>query len=111
MSDVATAEAISPDQVKVAREDQIPIEVFNAINTLITKNINGDRAIVYQDDIVQRVCSMMEIERNQFDFGSWLDIEDIYRARGWKVEYDRPAYNESYRAHFIFTAIKRRRKY
>lgn len=32
----------------------------------------------------------------------WLDIEDVYRAEGWIVDYDKPAYNQSYRAYFVF---------
>ena len=30
------------------------------------------------------------------------DIEDIFREAGWKVTYDKPAYNESYDAYFKF---------
>ena len=33
---------------------------------------------------------------------NWLDIEDIFREAGWKVTYDKPAYNESYDAYFKF---------
>jgi len=37
-----------------------------------------------------------------FDKG-WLNIEPMYRAAGWKVVYDKPAYNESYEPTFTFT--------
>lgn len=33
----------------------------------------------------------------------WLDIEPIYRKAGWKVEYDKPGYCETYDANFTFT--------
>lgn len=33
----------------------------------------------------------------------WLDIEPIYRKEGWKVEYDKPAYYETYDANFTFS--------
>lgn len=37
-----------------------------------------------------------------FDKG-WMDIEPIYRKSGWRVEYDKPAYNETYPATFTFS--------
>ena len=37
-----------------------------------------------------------------FDNG-WLDVEEAHRAAGWRVEYDKPAYNESYDAFFVFS--------
>ena len=32
----------------------------------------------------------------------YLDVEDAYRKRGWIVDYDKPAYNETYDAFFEF---------
>ena len=29
-------------------------------------------------------------------------IEPLYREKGWNVEYDKPGYNEFYKARFIF---------
>lgn len=34
----------------------------------------------------------------------WLDIEAMYRARGWQVKYDRPGYSETYQPVFEFEA-------
>ena len=36
----------------------------------------------------------------------WLDVEDIYREQGWNVEYDKPTYNETYDAYFVFSVKK-----
>jgi hypothetical protein len=36
----------------------------------------------------------------------WMDVEPVYRKAGWKVDYDRPGYNESYEAHYTFTERK-----
>lgn len=36
----------------------------------------------------------------------WLNFEGAYRRAGWKVEFDKPGYNESYPATFKFTAYK-----
>ena len=32
----------------------------------------------------------------------WLDVEEVYRKAGWKVEYDKPGYCEDYEAYFVF---------
>lgn len=32
-----------------------------------------------------------------------LDVEELYRASGWKVEYDKPAYCEDFEAYFKFS--------
>jgi len=40
--------------------------------------------------------------RSEIINNGWLNIEEAYRAADWEVEYDKPAYNETYRAHFIF---------
>jgi hypothetical protein len=32
----------------------------------------------------------------------YLNFEELYEAQGWKVVYDKPAYNESYKANFTF---------
>ena len=36
----------------------------------------------------------------------WLDIEPVYRKVGWKVDYDCPAYCETYEANFTFKIPK-----
>ena len=37
---------------------------------------------------------------------NWLDIEPIYRKEGWIVDYDSPAYCETYEANFTFEKPK-----
>jgi hypothetical protein len=85
----------------------IPDFIIEAVNTLIKKKWDGKKALIKQDDILAIVSSNNEdsdkpSRRTIFD-NNWLDFEDIYREVGWKVEYDKPAYNESYDAYFKFT--------
>ena len=42
------------------------------------------------------------LNRNEIFNKGWLNIEEVYRSAGWKVNYDKPAYNESYDAYFTF---------
>jgi len=41
-----------------------------------------------------------------FDRG-WLDVEDLYRISGWRVEYHKPGYNETYEPTFEFQSTLR----
>lgn len=93
---------IRPDEID--QKDNIPEFVLVVFNELIAKNYRNGRAEIYQDDIVDELLrrSPEPLSRREIYDNHWLDIEDVYRASGWKVEYDSPAYNESYRAFFIF---------
>lgn len=95
-------EPISPSDVKKF----IPDFIIETVNKLIMEKWDGDKAIILQDDIMDKVSSNdpdndKPSRREVFDKG-WLDFEPLYRERGWKVEYDKPAYNEFCKAKFIF---------
>ena len=95
-------EPISPNDVKKF----IPDFIIETVNKLIVEKWDGNKAIILQDDIMDIVSSNdaddgKPSRREIFDKG-WLDFEPLYREKGWKVEYDKPAYNEFYKAKFIF---------
>jgi len=117
-----TVEPLKPEDVVNAKKYQIPDEVFEAFNVLIAKNFYNYSAAFTQDEAVEEILrnlrtSDLEIlkdlkdrkdtslKRVIFD-NHWLDIEEIYRKAGWKVTYDKPAYNESYDANFDFEKKK-----
>jgi len=94
---------ITPDEIK----HEIPDFIIEAVKTLLKKKWDGKKAIIEQNDILAIVSSNDEDDgkpsrRTIFD-NNWLDFEDLYREVGWNVEYDKPAYNESYAAYFKFT--------
>ncbi len=43
-----------------------------------------------------------KVSRESIIANHWLDVETHYQAAGWKVAYDKPAYNENYPACFTF---------
>jgi hypothetical protein len=97
---------ISPDNIVEAKLKTIPDEVIQVFNDLIVRKWNGSSSCIKQDDIITEIqtklaCGLQEIFDNK-----WLDVEDAYRAEGWVVEYDKPAYNESYAATFEFKKKK-----
>ncbi len=99
-------EPIRPDEVVSLKATQIPDQVIGVFNTLIAENWKGDRAAIKQDLVMERLESLA-IPRHLAFANHWLDVEDVYRAAGWVVEYDKPGYNEDYDAFFVFSAGKK----
>ena len=95
---------ITPDQVSKRKIDVIPSQVIDIFNDLIALRWNGTSATVYQQEVQEKIASALGVEGHEVYAKGWLDIEPIFRDAGWKVEYDRPGYNENYKAHYIFTA-------
>ena len=91
---------ITSDEVVTAKGEIMPDFVKEIINDLIVKNWKVNRACVYQKDIVAKLRDADS--RDPFAEG-WLDFEPIYQEAGWNVEYDKPGWDETYDAHFIFT--------
>jgi len=99
---MAHVEAIAPHEVASTLKASMPDAVLESFNALIAENFNGRSATVYQKDVVSRLESLGHSRSKIFDKG-WLNVEDIYRAQGWKVTYDKPGYCESYDANFSFS--------
>lgn len=97
---------ISPQEVN----HEIPDCIIEAVNMLINKKWDGHSVTIYQDEILEIVSvenpepdyNGDKLPRKEIFDNHWLDIEPLYRKQGWDVEYDKPGYNESYRAYFIF---------
>ena len=106
---------LSPSAMRKAQSQYIPTFVFRAINKLIALNLNakGTSATFKQKDLILEIIVAQPgpvLESEQFaasgrqiiDRG-WLNFESAYEQLGWKVTYDRPAFNEQYEATFTFT--------
>ena len=97
------SKAIGPKDLAAFKAATIPDFVFDVVNELLAEKWNGSTAIIKQKDIVFRICwGTGEVPSSVLDRG-WLNFEDIYREKGWRVEYDKPGYNESYDAFFEFS--------
>lgn len=86
----------------------IPKQVFDVFNELIAAaGGSKEKTVITQDVVVKRILSKMpDVTRAQvFDRG-WLNVEDVYRAEGWTVEYDKPAYSDDYEAYFVFSRAR-----
>lgn len=107
-----TIKPISPTEVGAAKAVLHPIAIA-VFNDLITRYWNGERAVIKQEDVVQELVKRtaprpssedenIRARRTIFEQG-YLNIEEVYRAAGWTVKYDRPGWDENYPAIFTFT--------
>lgn len=113
------SKAISPAGVAAYKAQSFPDYVFEAFNELIAANFSNGYADVKQKDVIARMMQiandhsqLSEDEANRLELldrsmifaRGYLNVEEVYREQGWKVAYDKPAYNESYDAYFTFKA-------
>lgn len=99
---------ISPDDVAEYKAKIFPNYVIQAFNDLIASKSTGSGEItIKQCDAITKIIEYagkqgVELERSKIFQEGWLNVEEIYRAAGWRVDYDKPSYCESYEAFFKF---------
>jgi hypothetical protein len=98
----AKVEPITPSQAAKQKQQELPGEVIEAFNSMIALNFDGSSATVLQKDVVAKIMEKMGLRKVSQVKNCWLDIEPVFRAAGWSVKYDKPAYCESYDAYFVF---------
>jgi len=96
---------ITPQEVIEQKIKNIPDKVIDCWNKAIVRQCKGGSSYttIFQSEIVGLLADAMEVSREAVFASGWLDIEPIYRAAGWKVEYDKPGYNETYNAYYTFS--------
>lgn len=95
---------IKPSEVAQHKKSYIPEKVIDSFNFLIAKHWEGKSARFTVDEIIDEILKRdPTTPRDEIFRRKWLDVETIYREQGWRVEYDQPAYCESYPAKFTFT--------
>lgn len=95
-------EPIRSENIAEAKEKYFPDVVINTWNEIIAKKYSGGYAKILQDEIAALLVERLGMSRNEVFNNNFLDIEDLYRSYGWKVDYDKPGFNESYPASFTF---------
>lgn len=93
---------IRPSEVVKAKP--IPDTVITTFNNFIAQNFLHNQSCFKLNDIVDHLVKKYGYTTNEIFNKHWLDIEDLYESFGWKVIFDKPAYNESYDATFTFVA-------
>lgn len=101
---------ITPESMVFLKKKIMPDFVIEAFNYLIAKNWTGNSSTVTQDEAVDEILKLSrndELVRKMVFDNNWLEIDDIYKSEGWAVSFDKPAYNESYSAHWEFKKGRR----
>jgi hypothetical protein len=93
---------ISPKDIARTKAAKFPPEVIEIFNELIAMHYSSGTARVYQREAMALIKSRLNVEERVIVDKGWLSVEEIYQAMGWEVRYDKPAYNESYPAYYIF---------
>lgn len=112
---------ITPKEVTEKKKELIPSEVIEAFNEMIAQNYSVGVASFTQDEVLKLAVSKLQISRivdgeqpppapikSEIFNKHWFDIEEIYEKAGWKVEYDKTAYNETGPDVFRFTKKRTR---
>jgi hypothetical protein len=115
---------ISPAEARQLKAHVLPDFVFRAFNACILKHFDGKVATFDQDEVIKQIqdewrrtgaatideagCGDRLTSREAIFENKYLDVELAYEQLGWKVLYDKPAYNESYAAYFTFHAKNER---
>jgi hypothetical protein len=95
--------SVAAKKAQKAKESNIPPEVIKIFNKLIVKNLNGNRAIIEQEEAILTISSEMNVPRQTIFDLNYLNVESIFRKEGWRVEYDKPGFNEFYEPTFTFS--------
>lgn len=94
----------TPHDAANARLESMPACVINAFNYLLARYYFAGKAHITEEMAIDEIIAFSnnrlaspEVRKRRY-----LDVEDIYREYGWEVEYKRPSYDESFKAHYIF---------
>lgn len=82
----------------------IPDEVIEVFNELISKNYRNGSATIKNKEIVPLIASRLNISTNLVYENHYLDVESIFRKVGWIVKYEQATYGDSdFDAYFKFS--------
>src|SRR3954470_22754707 len=93
---------IKPSEVVDKMEETIDSNLLQAINNLIVKNWTGSSAHFAVSDVLNELNKLKEYDTLEIKSFS-ANFPPVYKKAGWKVDTDRPGYNESYETNWTFT--------
>lgn len=99
---------LTPEEVASQKEHQIHPQIIASINELLVTHYIPGTITIKQQEILDLFLGRTSEDwtLNRVFKEKQLNIESVYKKYGWKVEYDKPGFNESGEAFFKFTPIK-----
>jgi len=93
----------TPAEAKASQANYIPDEIITVVNSFLAQRASSKSINITQEEVIEALKEL-EFNISQLFSKNMLDFEAAYRKAGWKVEYDKPAYNETHAAYWTFTA-------
>ena len=94
---------VTPQDIAAAKGARLPEESIDVFNDLIVRDFNGMAARVIQGEAAELIAERPGTTVEEVFRRGLLDVEEVYRAAGWSVSYDKPGFNETYPAYFVFS--------
>lgn len=110
-TDTSSGEPFSPGDVFAVHKKNkgfIPVEMFEAVNELLTEKASGSIYItIHQKEIIERFKQKIEEAEKICDIKEafkkhWFDFEPYYEDAGWEVQYESPGYCETGPTYYRF---------
>jgi hypothetical protein len=94
---------VTPQDIAAAKGARLPEEVIDVFNDLIVQGFSGSSSQVVQGEAAELIAERLGTTVEEVYKRGLLNVEEFYRAAGWNVRYDKPGFNESYAAFFVFS--------
>jgi acyl carrier protein phosphodiesterase len=96
---------IKPNEIQKIKNSKIPEWIINIVNEMLIEKWDGREARFTLKEVMNAVMAVAPegMTREHIYNNHWMDFEDLYRQEGWKVEFDKAAYNEDYDDFYRFT--------
>jgi hypothetical protein len=99
--------ALSPKDIMGDLPNIIPPVVIEAVNNLLKKGFRGIQTTIKIKDLATEVKNLGGPSKDKLFKDKSLDFEDIFRKKGWHVEYEQPSYGDSdFDSYYTFTPKK-----
>lgn len=96
-------EPITPKEASDLKENFIDPVMIQAVNAILSEQYSSYITFT-QKELLKKYRELGgQLSDDELFKKKHLDFEGVFRKKGWKVEYDSPAYCESYEANFKFT--------
>lgn len=96
-------EAISPDDIAIKKAEVLPDQVVEIFNKVIAENWNGHKSYFKVKEILPRLANALDCSSDFIFEKHYLDVEDVYKQKGWTVRYEQPCIGDTFDAFFEFT--------
>lgn len=95
--DPTAGRPITPKEAFEEQAESIPPQVYDVVNEFIKQRSSDNPITINQDEVMEGILAKFpDMTRAEVFKKRWLDFEAAYKKAGWRVEYDKPGYNETY---------------